>query len=130
MLKTRLALRKSGHLNKGLMHFAREMYRKEGLICFYKGYVPNLLGIIPYAGIDLAIYETLKKLYMKKHPDLKEPGVLMLLACGTCSSTCGQLTSYPLALIRTRLQARGMFDWNSTKFTHVGKCFVLETHDC
>lgn len=24
---------------------------------FYKGYVPNLLGIIPYAGIDLAVYE-------------------------------------------------------------------------
>lgn len=24
---------------------------------FYKGYVPNMLGIIPYAGIDLAVYE-------------------------------------------------------------------------
>lgn len=24
---------------------------------FYKGYIPNLLGIVPYAGIDLAVYE-------------------------------------------------------------------------
>ena len=30
----------------------------------------------------------------------------MLLTCGTISSTCGQVTSYPLALVRTRLQAQ------------------------
>ena len=125
VLKTRLALRKTGQLNKGLIHFASKMYKKEGFSCFYKvgflvcaslsdlfqGYVPNLLGIIPYAGIDLAIYETLKKFYVKRHPDLKEPGVLALLACGTCSSTCGQLASYPLALVRTRLQARSKWDF-------------------
>lgn len=29
----------------------------------------------------------------------------LLLACGTVSSTCGQVCSYPLALVRTRLQA-------------------------
>lgn len=28
-----------------------------------------------------------------------------MLACGTVSSTCGQVCSYPLALVRTRLQA-------------------------
>ena len=43
---------------------------------------------------------------MKKYKD-QDPNVLVLLACGTTSSTCGQLASYPLALIRTRLQAEG-----------------------
>ncbi|KAK6009220.1 hypothetical protein OSTOST_25879, partial [Ostertagia ostertagi] len=108
VLKTRLALRKTGQLDNGLLHFAQKMYKKEGLGCFYKGYIPNLLGIIPYAGIDLAIYETLKKYYVRHHKDSAEPGVLALLACGTCSSTCGQLASYPLALVRTRLQARAI----------------------
>ncbi|VDK42452.1 unnamed protein product [Anisakis simplex] len=106
VLKTRLALRRTGQLDKGLLHFAHKMYQKEGLKCFYKGYVPNMLGIIPYAGIDLAIYETLKSFYVNFQKDVTEPGVLALLACGTCSSTCGQLASYPLALVRTRLQAR------------------------
>jgi solute carrier family 25 phosphate transporter 23/24/25/41 len=106
VLKTRLALRRTGQLNKGLFHFATKMYRNEGFSCFYKGYIPNLIGIIPYAGIDLAIYETLKKMYVKRNPTIKEPGVIALLGCATCSSTMGQLASYPLALVRTRLQAR------------------------
>ncbi|KAI6205684.1 hypothetical protein M3Y94_00820300 [Aphelenchoides besseyi] len=108
VLKTRLALRKTGDMTKGFINFAQEMYKKEGWICFYKGYVPNLLGILPYAGLDLAVYETLKSLYMKRNPEVSEPGVLALLACGACSSTCGQCVSYPLALIRTRLQARSI----------------------
>ena len=34
-----------------------KIYRHEGAAVFYRGYIPNLLGIIPYAGIDLAVYE-------------------------------------------------------------------------
>ena len=49
MLKTRLALRRTGQY-KGMVDAAMKIYRSEGLLAFYKGYVPNLLGIIPYAG--------------------------------------------------------------------------------
>lgn len=69
--------------------------------------VPNLIGIIPYAGIDLATYETLKKKYLSLHGDGQPPQIWLLLACGTVSSTLGQLCSYPLALVRTRMQAHG-----------------------
>ncbi|PIC19588.1 hypothetical protein B9Z55_025081 [Caenorhabditis nigoni] len=115
VMKTRLALRRTGQLDRGMIHFAHKMYDKEGIRCFYKGYLPNLLGIIPYAGIDLTVYETLKSCYTKYYTEHTEPGVLALLACGTCSSTCGQLASYPLALVRTRLQARAISPKNSTQ---------------
>lgn len=106
VLKTRLALRKTGQY-KGILDAAIKIYANEGLSSFYRGYIPNMLGIIPYAGIDLAVYETLKKKYLKKHEtDMDRPSIFVLLGCGTASSTLGQLCSYPLALIRTRLQAQ------------------------
>lgn len=56
MLKTRLTLRKTGQYS-GVADCARQILKKEGVRAFYRGYVPNTLGIIPYAGIDLAVYE-------------------------------------------------------------------------
>lgn len=55
-MKTRLTLRKTGQYS-GMFDCAKKILRKEGLKAFYKGYIPNILGIIPYAGIDLAVYE-------------------------------------------------------------------------
>ncbi|XP_018573454.1 calcium-binding mitochondrial carrier protein SCaMC-2 isoform X1 [Anoplophora glabripennis] len=105
VLKTRLALRKTGQY-KSIADAAYKIYVGEGLMSFYRGYIPNILGIIPYAGIDLAVYETLKKKYFKTHSSNEQPSFWMLLACGSASSTMGQMCSYPLALIRTRLQAQ------------------------
>lgn len=56
VLKTRLALRTTGQYS-GISDCAKQILRREGMRAFYKGYVPNMLGIIPYAGIDLAVYE-------------------------------------------------------------------------
>lgn len=106
VLKTRLALRKTGQY-RGLVHAAYVIFTTEGIRSFYRGLFPSLLGIIPYAGIDLAIYETLKNFYLNYHKnESADPGVFVLLACGTASSTCGQLASYPLSLVRTKLQAQ------------------------
>jgi len=83
------------------------IFQTEGIRSFYRGLFPSLLGIIPYAGIDLAVYETLKNSYLNYHKnESADPGVFVLLACGTASSTCGQLASYPLSLVRTKLQAQ------------------------
>lgn len=56
VLKTRLTLRKTGQYS-GMFDCAKKILQKEGVKAFYKGYIPNILGIIPYAGIDLAVYE-------------------------------------------------------------------------
>lgn len=105
VLKTRLTLRKTGQYS-GMADCAKQMLQKEGISVFYKGYVPNLLAIVPYAGIDLAVYETLKFTWLNKNSGMVDPGVMVLVGCGAVSGTCGQLASYPLALIRTRMQAQ------------------------
>lgn len=115
VLKTRLALRRTGQYT-GIMDAASKIYVAEGARSFYRGYIPNILGIIPYAGIDLAVYETLKKKYLNHHKT-EQPSFWLLLACGSASSTLGQVCSYPLALVRTRLQAQGKCPPHATRET-------------
>lgn len=105
VVKTRLTLGQTGQYS-GIADCAKQILQREGFTAFYKGYVPNLLSIIPYAGIDLAMYETLKFSWLNRNRGLADPGVVVLVGCGAVSSTCGQLASYPLALIRTRMQAQ------------------------
>ena len=106
VLKTRLALRKTGEF-AGILDCAKKIFRADGFKVFYRGYWPNLFGIIPYAGIDLAVYETLKKTFLERYAKEGEaPNALLLLSCGTFSSCCGQLAAYPLALVRTKLQSQ------------------------
>uniref|UniRef100_A0A667XB18 Solute carrier family 25 member 24 n=1 Tax=Myripristis murdjan TaxID=586833 RepID=A0A667XB18_9TELE len=106
VLKTRLTLRKTGQYS-GMYDCAKKILKREGVKAFYKGYIPNMLGIIPYAGIDLTVYESLKNFWLSHYAkDTANPGIFVLLGCGTISSTCGQLASYPLALVRTRMQAQ------------------------
>lgn len=134
VLKTRLTLRKTGQYS-GVADCVKQIIQREGPTAFYKGYLPNMLSIVPYAGIDLAVYEvkkrekcrfprvtksiltvlptphsfpqTLKLSWLNRNSSLADPGVMVLVGCGAVSSTCGQLASYPLALIRTRMQAQG-----------------------
>ena len=56
VMKTLLLLRKTGQYS-GISDCARKVYATDGIRSFYRGYLPNIIGIIPYAGIDLAIYE-------------------------------------------------------------------------
>lgn len=56
VIKTRLAVGKSGQY-KGMVDCGYKVYKHEGFKALYRGYLPNVIGIIPYAGIDLTIYE-------------------------------------------------------------------------
>jgi solute carrier family 25 phosphate transporter 23/24/25/41 len=54
-------------------------------------------------------FQTLKRRYLTEYnmdPNAPTPA-FNLLAFGTFSSCCGQVAAYPLALVRTKLQAQG-----------------------
>ncbi|XP_060227296.1 mitochondrial carrier protein SCaMC-3L isoform X2 [Meriones unguiculatus] len=105
VLKTRLTLRFTGQY-KGLLDCARQIVERDGTGALYRGYLPNMLGIIPYACTDLAVYELLRYLWQKSGRDMKDPSGLVSLSSVTLSTTCGQMASYPLTLVRTRMQAQ------------------------
>lgn len=89
-----------------LRSLSRDIWVQEGPRAFYRGVVPSLLGIIPYAGIDLAAYETLKDLSRKHILHDGEAGPLVQLGCGTISGALGATCVYPLQVVRTRMQAQ------------------------
>ncbi|TPP61110.1 Calcium-binding mitochondrial carrier protein SCaMC-1 [Fasciola gigantica] len=108
VLKTRMCLRKSGQYSS-IFDCARKLHHEYGWRIFYRGYVPNMLGILPYAGIELALFETFKQSYVRYTNSGKEgatPPVYVSVTAGALSSVCGQLGTYPLALVRTKLQAQ------------------------
>ncbi|XP_074165890.1 mitochondrial carrier protein SCaMC-3L isoform X2 [Sminthopsis crassicaudata] len=105
VLKTRLMLRRTGQYN-GLLDCACQILGREGARAFYRGYLPNMLGIVPYACTDLAIYEALKWVWLYLGFHSNNPSGMVSLLSITLSSTCGQMASYPLTLVRTRMQAQ------------------------
>ncbi|GAB2284058.1 anaphase-promoting complex subunit 2 [Dionaea muscipula] len=107
LVKTRLQTFecKGGNVPK-LGALSRDIWVKEGPKGFYRGLIPSLLGIIPYAGIDLAAYETLKDMSKKYILHDNDPGPLVQLGCGTISGAVGATCVYPLQVVRTRMQAK------------------------
>ncbi|KDO34933.1 hypothetical protein SPRG_00995 [Saprolegnia parasitica CBS 223.65] len=105
MAKTYLCLAKPGDYN-GIAHCLSSIVQKDGVAGLYRGLTPSLLGIVPYAGVDLALFFTMKEAYINKYDHAPSVGHVLLF--GAASSTCGQIVSYPLQVVRTKLQAQGM----------------------
>ncbi len=57
-MKVRLCLRRTGEFSNG-MDAIKRIYAFEGRKAFWRGYTLNQIGIVPYAGFDLACYEVI-----------------------------------------------------------------------
>ena len=92
---------------KSLRHAFQTIYREEGFMRFYNGYIPTVLGIMPYAGTSFFIYETLKQKYHEEHPHA-ELTIYHRFGYGALAGVCGQSFSYPLDIVRRRMQTDGL----------------------
>ncbi|KAG4912643.1 hypothetical protein JHK82_053233 [Glycine max] len=120
LVKTRLQTYacKSGRI-PSLGTLSKDIWVQEGPRAFYRGLIPSLLGIIPYAGIDLAAYETLKDMSKQYILHDGEPGPLVQLGCGTVSGALGATCVYPLQVVRTSNFNRFGFLWKLENERHV-----------
>lgn len=95
----------------GLWRAFRDMsVRGGGLPSLYRGMLPTLLGILPYAGISFAMYETLKQAARERdvaHGGSGEPSTIARLVFGGAAGFAGQAATYPLDIVRRRMQTEG-----------------------
>uniref|UniRef100_A0A3Q1EEU1 Mitochondrial coenzyme A transporter SLC25A42 n=1 Tax=Acanthochromis polyacanthus TaxID=80966 RepID=A0A3Q1EEU1_9TELE len=90
-----------------IMHVFVRISQEEGVKTLYRGFTPTILGVIPYAGITFFTYETLKKLHTEK-TKRSQPYPYERLAFGACAGLIGQSASYPLDVVRRRMQTAGV----------------------
>ncbi|EGP84463.1 uncharacterized protein MYCGRDRAFT_101279 [Zymoseptoria tritici IPO323] len=104
------------HGNRLIFSTARKLWNKGGIQAFYRGLPMGLIGMFPYAAIDLSVFETLKKKLIARnrrlHPNVKHdedalPGNFYLALMGGFSGAIGASAVYPINLLRTRLQSQG-----------------------
>ncbi|XP_020105985.1 mitochondrial adenine nucleotide transporter ADNT1-like [Ananas comosus] len=106
---------KSPYQYRGMFHALGTVYREEGFRALYKGWLPSVIGVIPYVGLNFAVYESLKDWLVKSKPfglvgEDSDLSVVTRLACGAAAGTVGQTVAYPLDVIRRRMQMVGWKD--------------------
>lgn len=78
--------------------------KEEGPKAFFRGYLATILGVIPYAGCSFFTYGFLKTWYTEHH---FPQSPIFNLMCGAVAGLVGQTTSYPLDIVRRRMQTAG-----------------------
>ncbi|KAI9731388.1 MAG: hypothetical protein M1834_005294 [Cirrosporium novae-zelandiae] len=92
---------------------------RTGIANFYRGFAPTLIGILPYAGVSFLTHDTASD--WLRHPLIAEyttipappenphPPLIYWaqLSAGGLAGLVGQTASYPLEIIRRRMQVGG-----------------------
>ncbi|KAL3531765.1 hypothetical protein ACH5RR_005286 [Cinchona calisaya] len=106
LVRTRLAAQRNAVYYRGIWHALSTICRDEGFFGLYKGLGATLLGVGPSIAISFSVYETLRSNWRSKRPD--DSTVVVSLACGSLSGIASSTATFPLDLVRRRMQLEGV----------------------
>ncbi len=134
-VRTRLAYTMEANRRECQPQTIRAILRKtlqgEGLLGLYRGIGPSLYGILPYAGLKFYVYQRLKQLYFAERGahhrasqdhdagDIRLP-VPYMLAFGGIAGLVAQTVTYPVDVVRRRMQVEGLKAGVGRGFKDVG----------
>ena len=102
------------HGNQLIISTAKKMWKSNGALSFFRGLPLGLIGMFPYAAIDLTTFETLKSTLVARKARLlrchEDDVPLDNFSTGAIGAFSGALSAsivYPMNVLRTRLQAQG-----------------------
>ena len=149
VIRVRLAFETKRDRRSGLIDICQRIYAEgekplkglAGLANFYRGFFPTLLGMLPYAGVSFLTHDTMGDLLrspkLAKYATLSYPVALAgdqggyesnqkvrlkvwaQFLAGGFAGMCSQTASYPLEIIRRRLQVGGAV--GSGQFLRMGE---------
>ncbi|EGC35593.1 hypothetical protein DICPUDRAFT_152069 [Dictyostelium purpureum] len=105
LIRSRLTVQVFASKYSGISDTCKVIIKEEGVAGLYKGLFASALGVAPYVAINFTTYENLKKYFI---PRDSTPTVLQSLSFGAVSGATAQTLTYPIDLIRRRLQVQGI----------------------
>ncbi|KAH7286556.1 hypothetical protein KP509_32G012500 [Ceratopteris richardii] len=109
----------------GIRDVFSKVVQANGLKGLYRGIGPTLCGIVPYAGLKFFVYESLKN----GLSDELHENVFVKLACGGVAGMVGQTFTYPLDVVRRRMQVQAVgFSSQTYKGTLDGLVSIIRSH--
>ncbi|XP_015429960.1 PREDICTED: mitochondrial coenzyme A transporter SLC25A42 [Dufourea novaeangliae] len=101
LMRARMAVTQKAEYKTLRQIFVR-IYVEEGMMAYYRGFTATLLGVIPYAGCSFFTYDLLRN--MLTVYTVAIPGFSTSLICGGIAGMVAQTSSYPLDIVRRRMQ--------------------------
>ncbi|KAJ7961356.1 Mitochondrial substrate carrier family protein [Quillaja saponaria] len=105
LVRTRLAAQTNSMYYRGIWHAFRTICREEGFLGLYKGLGATLLGVGPSIAISFSVYEGLRSSWQSQRPN--DSTIMVSLACGSLSGIASSTATFPLDLVRRRMQLEG-----------------------
>ncbi|XP_030531917.1 mitochondrial substrate carrier family protein B-like [Rhodamnia argentea] len=105
LVRTRLAAQRNTAYYRGIWHTFHTICREEGFLGLYKGLGATLLGVGPSIAISFSVYESLTSFWQSLRPN--DATMMASLACGSLSGIASSTATFPLDLVRRRMQLEG-----------------------
>jgi solute carrier family 25 protein 16 len=116
LIRTRLAFETVQKNPSSWLGISQKIYYEGGgswrLANFYRGFGPTMLGILPYAGMSFMTHDVIKDWFRSPAlaPYTLQPQsrtqltAVAQLCCGALAGIVAQTSSYPIEIIRRRMQ--------------------------
>lgn len=126
LARTRLSLA-TGRTDRIFTCLANVYKNEGGFTALYRGLTPTLIGIAPLVALNFTIYETLKtRVRSMSNNSQEDVSVATKLLCGGSAGAAAQTVTYPLDVIRRRLQTDGILGYGYTGVLDAAKRMYRE----